>query len=134
MSTNPWKLTTVLLAVALGASLLERLPEAEAAGPVRLGKALAALRSGKKFLEEAKDPPAPQHAQSMAAVNLAIGAVEREIKAYEATAAKTRASPSASAAKGKASPSLAPAAKPAPKKEEKPRAEKPPAGAEIGED
>jgi hypothetical protein len=60
MSANPWKLTSALLAVALGASLLERLPEAEAAGPVRLGKALAALRSGKKDPPQRSSPRAPK--------------------------------------------------------------------------
>lgn len=109
MPTNPWKWTSLGLAGALTISLLGQLPVAEAAGPVRLTKALAALKAGKKFLEEAKDPPAPQHAQSMAAVSQAIAAVEREIKAYE-TASKTRSAASS-----------VPVVKPPKKKDEKPK-------------
>ncbi len=92
---DPWKLSTLTLSVALAFSLGSQLPLAEAAGPVRLSKALSAIKAGKKFLEEAKDPPAPQHAQSMAAVGQAIAAIEREIKAYETAAAKAKGAPSA---------------------------------------
>ena len=129
MTANPWKVTSLLLAAALGASLLGQLPAAEAAGPVRLGKALAALKSGKKFLEEARDPPAPQHAQSLAAVTQAIAAVEREIKAYEAASARAKAAGSAPAS---ARPAPAPA--PPRKKEEKAGGEKIKKSAEVGED
>lgn len=116
MSTrfNPWKFSTLALGVALLCALAGPLSSAEAAGPVRLGKALAALKSGKKLLEEAKDPPAPQHAQSMTAVTQAIAAVEREIKAYEVAAAKAKGATSAAAS---AAPS------PPRKKDDKPRTE-----------
>lgn len=87
---NPWKLTSALLAAALLASLARDVPVADAAGPARLTKALTALKASKKFLEEAKDPPAPFHQQSMMVVTQAIGAVEREIKAYEAASAKEK--------------------------------------------
>ena len=84
MSFNPWKLSTFALGIALAISLVREVPSAEAAGPARLGKALTALKASKKFLDEAKDPPAPFHQQSLVVVNQAIAAVEREIKAYEA--------------------------------------------------
>ena len=85
-----WKVSTLVLAAALVFVIGGRhVPEAEAAsGPVRLTKALSALKSSKKLLEDAKDPPAVFHAQSIAIVSQAIGAVEREIKAYEATLKK----------------------------------------------
>lgn len=102
---DPWKLSTLLLAALLALSLAGWAADAEAAGPVRLTKALAALKSCKKFLDEAKDPPAPYHAQSLTAVGQAIAAVEREIKAHEA--------------KAKGAPSAAPPGKAPPKKEEK---------------
>lgn len=87
---NPWKLTSFLLGAALVTSLAREVPSADAAGPARLSKALTALKASKKFLEEAKDPPAPFHQQSMMEVTQAIGAVEREIKAYEAASAKEK--------------------------------------------
>lgn len=87
---NPWKLTSALLAAALLASLARDVPVADAAGPARLTKALVALKASKKFLEEAKDPPAPYHQQSVMVVGHAITAVEREIKAYEAQVAKEK--------------------------------------------
>ncbi len=87
---NPWKLTSALLAAALLASLARDVPDADAAGPARLSKALTALKASKKFLEEAKDPPAPYHQHSVMVVTQAIGAVEREIKAYEAAVAREK--------------------------------------------
>ena len=81
---NPWKISTFVLLGALVAVVSSgSVGTAEAAGPLRLGKALAALKSSKKLLEDAKDPPAPFHQQSMMLVGQAIGAVEKEIKAYE---------------------------------------------------
>jgi hypothetical protein len=89
--SNPWKISTLVLTVVLGAVLAGgSVPEAEAAGPARLTKALSALKASKKFLDEAKEPPAPFHAQSLAVVGQAIAAVEREIKAYEAAAGKAK--------------------------------------------
>jgi hypothetical protein len=89
--SNPWKWSTLVLTAVLGAVLMgQTIPEAEAAGPARLTKALAALKASKKFLDEAKEPPAPFHAQSLAVVGQAIAAVEREIKAYEAAAGKAK--------------------------------------------
>jgi hypothetical protein len=86
---NPWKWSTFLLLGTLAAVVsLDGVSVAEAAGPLRLGKALSALKSSKKLLEDAKDPPSPFHQQSMMLVTQAIGAVEREIKAYEATQGK----------------------------------------------
>lgn len=61
---------------------------AEAARPKRLSSALSALQSCKKHLEDAKDPPAAFHQKSLNAVDQAIAAVEREIKAYEGAASK----------------------------------------------
>lgn len=106
---NPWKVSTLVLTGVLIVGALG--PTAEAAGPARLTKALAALRSGKKLLDEAKEPPAVPHAQSLVAVNAAIAAVEREIKAYEAAQAKAR--PAGSGATD--------AKAPAKKKDEKPK-------------
>ena len=88
---NPWKISTFVLASALAVVIGgSHVAEAEAAGPVRLGKALSALKSSKKLLDDAKDPPAPFHQQSLAAVTQAIAALEREIKAYEGAAAKAK--------------------------------------------
>ena len=67
------------------------MPSAEAAaGPKRLSAALSALQNSQKQLEEAKDPPSPFHQQSMLLVKQAIGAVEREIKAYNDLEAKKK--------------------------------------------
>ena len=88
---NPWKLTTFVLAAALAVVIGgQHVATAEAAGPMRLSKALSALRAGKKLLDDAKDPPAPFHQQSLAVVQQAIAAVEREIKAYEGAKAKEK--------------------------------------------
>ena len=88
---NPWKLTTFLLAAALAVVIGgSHVAVAEAAGPARLTKALSALRASKKLLDDAKDPPAPFHQQSLAVVSQAIAAVEREIKAYEGAKAKEK--------------------------------------------
>lgn len=88
---NYWKVSTIVMAAALAIVIgTDRVASAEAAGPVRLSKALAALKSGKKLLEEAKEPPAPYHAQSLALVSQAISAVEREIKVYEANKEKSK--------------------------------------------
>ena len=88
---NPWKLSTFVLAAALAVVIGgNHVSSAEAAGPLRLGKALSALKASKKFLEEAKDPPAPFHQQSLVVVNQAITAVEREIKAYESSSSKDK--------------------------------------------
>lgn len=89
---NPWKLSTfVLIALLFAVVSRDAVPSAEAAGPRRLSAALSALKSSQKQLEEAKDPPAPFHAQSMLLVKQAIGAVEREIKAYNDLEAKQKA-------------------------------------------
>ena len=105
-----WKCSTLVLAVALVVGVGGPwVGEVQAAGPARLTKALAALKTSKKMLDEAKEPPPGPHAQSVAAVNQAIAAVEREIKAYEAAAAKAKPAGSAEA-------------KPGPKKEAKPKA------------
>ena len=88
---NPWKLTTFVLAAALAVVIGgQHVATAEAAGPARLWKALSALRASKKLLDDAKDPPAPFHQQSLAVVGQAIAAVEREIKAYEGAKAKDK--------------------------------------------
>jgi hypothetical protein len=88
---NPWKLSTLLLAGALAFVIgTDRVSSADAAGPARLTKALSALKAGKKHLDEAKEPPAAQHAQSVLLVGQAISAVEREIKAYEALKEKNK--------------------------------------------
>ena len=88
---NPWKVSTFVLAAALGIVVSkDAVPSAEAAGPKRLSAALSALKSGQKQLEEAKDPPSPFHQQSMVLVKQAIGAVEREIKAYNDLEAKQK--------------------------------------------
>lgn len=116
---NPYKVSTILLGAALLLSLgRDLVPSAEAAstGPLRLTKALAALKTSKKLLEEAKEPPAPFHQQSMMLVGQAIAAVEREIKAYEAEKEKK----AKSGAKPDAKPSPAPAKKK--EKEHKPAA------------
>jgi hypothetical protein len=88
---NPWKISTLVLTVALLLVIGREIPAAEAAGPARLGKALSALKASKKFLDDAKDPPVPFHQQSLATVNQAISAVEKEIKAYEAAKDKEKA-------------------------------------------
>ena len=96
---NPWKISTFVLTAVLGTLLMaQSIPEAEAAGPARLTKALTALKASKKFLDEAKEPPAPFHAQSLTVVGQAITAVEREIKAYEAAAGKAKPEGSSKAA------------------------------------
>jgi hypothetical protein len=113
-----WKVSTLLLAAALAFVLVDNgVQSAEAAGPKNLGKALSALKSTKKFLEDAKDPPAPFHAQSLALVNTTIGAVEREIKAYEDAAAKAKAAGATTTAKT--------TPKPGEKKADKPKAAAP---------
>ena len=92
LAVNPWKVSTFVLVAALAAVVSkDAVPTAEAAGPKRLSAALAALKSGQKQLEEAKDPPSPFHQQSMVLVKQAIGAVEREIKAYNDLEAKQKA-------------------------------------------
>jgi hypothetical protein len=92
IAVNPWKMSTFVLVAALAAIVSrDAVPSAEAAGPRRLSAALSALKSSQKQLEEAKDPPAPFHAQSMLMVKQAITAVEREIKAYNDLEAKQKA-------------------------------------------
>lgn len=110
-----WKVSTLLLAAALAFVLVDNgVQTAEAAGPKNLSKALSALKSTKKYLEDAKDPPAPFHAQSLALVNTTIGAVEREIKAYEDAAAKAKAAGTTTAAKTTPKPGEKKADKPKP--------------------
>ncbi len=79
-----WKVATVFFAGAF-AFVVSRgaVADADAAGPKNLSRALSSLHATKKYLEEAKEPPAPYHAQSTAVVDQAISAVEREIKAFE---------------------------------------------------
>ncbi len=93
LQQNPWKISTFALLGALVVTVGRGATtnEAEAAGPVRLSKALGALKASKKFLDEAKDPPAPYHQQSVAIVHQAIAAVEREIKAHEDKVAREKA-------------------------------------------
>ncbi|HEU4404776.1 MAG TPA: hypothetical protein VFS43_05740 [Polyangiaceae bacterium] len=85
---NLWKPLALTLAGLLAYSWAGPLATAEAAKPKRLSQALAALQSCKKHLSDAKDPPATFHQKSMNAVEQAIAAVEREIKAYEDSAGK----------------------------------------------
>ncbi len=92
LAIHPWKLSTFVLAAALAVVISrDAIPSAEAAGPKRLSAALSALKNSQKQLEEAKDPPSPFHQQSMLLVKQAIGAVEREIKAYNDLEAKQKA-------------------------------------------
>jgi hypothetical protein len=81
-----WKPVALPLAALLAWSWAG--PIAEAAKPKRLSAALSALQSCKKQLADAKDPPATFHQKSLSAVDQAIAAVEREIKAYEDGAGK----------------------------------------------
>ena len=86
---NLWKPLALTLAGLLAYAWAGPLVStAEAAKPKRLSAALAALQSCKKNLSDAKDPPATFHQKSMNAVEQAIAAVEREIKAYEDSAGK----------------------------------------------
>jgi hypothetical protein len=87
---NLWKPLALTLAGLLAYSWAGpvAVATAEAAKPKRLSAALAALQSSKKHLEDAKDPPATFHQKSISAVDQAIAAVEREIKAYGDTASK----------------------------------------------
>lgn len=92
MRINPWKISTLVLTGVLALVLTrDSFAVAEAAGPKRLSAALSALKSSKKHLEEAKDPPAGFHTKSIASVDQAIAAVEREIKALEDAQAKAKA-------------------------------------------
>lgn len=84
-----WKPVALSLAALLAWSWAGPLVSvAEAAKPKRLSAALSALQSCKKQLADAKDPPATLHQKSLSAVDQAIAAVEREIKAYEDGAGK----------------------------------------------
>ncbi len=86
---NLWKPLALSFAGLLALSWCGPLVSvAEAAKPKRLSAALAALQSCKKQLSDAKDPPATFHQKSLSAVDQAIAAVEREIKAYEDSAGK----------------------------------------------
>jgi hypothetical protein len=86
---NLWKPLALTLAGLLAYTWAGPLVSvAEAAKPKRLSQALSALQAGKKHLEDAKEPPAAFHQKSIAAVDQAIAAVEREIKAYGEAAGK----------------------------------------------